>query len=220
MIAALKVWWRAMRHYNHYGYRYIWTNAAWLLLTLPVLTAPAAWAAFVTVSHSLYNGQIAGLNEFWAAFRQNLLRGVGMAVINIAVVGITINNLTSYSQNESPVFVVIRTTWLLTLAGWFMAQIYLYPLMLEMEKPTIRGGLRNALAMMFLNPGFTITLFVTYLLVFALGYTFIVLWMLVIGGIMVSVSTGAVLDRLVAAGLRPALPDPTDTPEVNDMNIT
>ena len=219
MTAALQVWWRTMRHYNHYGYRYIWTNAAWFLLTLPVFTAPAAWAAFVTVSHSLYNGQTAGLNEFWAAFKQNFVRGIGMAVVNIIVVGINIYNLTSYSQNESVIFVVVRAIWLLTLAIWFMVQIYLYPLLLEMEKPTLLGGLRNALAMIVLNPVFTITLFVTYLLLFALGYVFIVLWFLVMGGVMVSVATGAVLDRLVVAGLHKPLPDPTGDPERNEVDI-
>ncbi len=220
MIDALRVWWRAFRHYHHYGYRYIWLNAAWVVFSLPMVTAPAAWAAFVSVSHALYNGQLAGFDEFWTAFKANLKRSLLMALLNVVVVGVNVVNLAAYSAAADPLISLARGVWIAALGGWFMVQIYMYPLLLEMERPTLRGAFRNALVMMALNPVFTLTMLVLYLLVFTLGYFFVALWVLVLGGVMVTTAVGAVLDRLAQAGVRPPIVDPTTPPEVSDVDIT
>lgn len=220
MIDALRVWWRAFRHYNHYGYRYIWLNVAWIVFSLPIVTAPAAWAAFVTVSHALYNGQLAGFDEFRAAFKAHLKRGLLMALLNVVVIGVNVVNLASYAATSDPLVNIARAVWIVTLGVWFMAQVYLYPLWLEMQQPTLWGAFRNALVMIALNPLFTLTMLALYLIVFTIGYFFVALWMLIIGGVMVSTATGAVLDRLTRAGVRAPLPDPTSPPEVNDVDIT
>lgn len=220
MAAALAVWWRALRHYNHYGYRYVWCNVAWVVCSLPIVTLPAAWMGLVNVSHRLYHGETAGLNEFWEGFKAYFWRGLAMGVLNILVLVINISNLVAYSSATDAFHTVLRTVWLVLLAVWVMLQFYLYPLLLEMKEPTLLGAARNALVMIVLNPIFSVVLLATFAAAFVISYLFVALWLLVTAGVLAAVFTGAVLDRLVAAGMHAPLPDPAGAPEANDPDIT
>jgi uncharacterized membrane protein YesL len=216
---VFKVWWRAIRHLNHYGYRYVWTNIVWFLLTLPIVTAPAAWSAFVKMSYKLHNGELVGLNDFWEYFKQDLKRGLSMALINIIIFGVNISNLVAYRDSTGLLAEMLRGAWLLILVIWFMTQFYLYPIMLEMKQPNLMQGLRNALLMIWLNPVFTLLLFLSLLILFSLSGIVIVLWGLMTGSLMVCLANSAVIDRFVLAGFRELPKTPYDAPEINDMNL-
>jgi hypothetical protein len=221
-MSVFTVWRQALRHYNHYGYRYIWLNVAWLVCSLPIVTAPAAWETFVHVSHRLYLGEVVGLNEFWEYIRQRhvLIRGVGMGLLNVLVFVVVWSNLTSYTTESGLFYTAMRITAVIGVYIGVMTQFYLYPLMMELKQPALLSAAQNALVMLWLNPLFSIGLFLTLIPVFLISTYFIVLWMLVAAGIFVSVSNAAAHHRLVVAGLRQPFVLPTDMPESNEVDVT
>lgn len=202
MFAGLRAWWRGLRHLNHRGYIYIWANVLCLLLMLPLVTAPAAWAGMIRMSRAAYLSPAADVHEFWAGFRENLRRGLLLGVVNILVVIVTWVNLTAYRTETGLFFNVARITWTLALLLWITMQLYLWPIFYEMETPSLRGAMRNALVMIVLNPLFTLGFMIGVALIVAFSSVFVVAWGLLTFGAIAAVSTAAVFDRLEAAGFR------------------
>ncbi len=115
MIAGLQVVARGLRHLNQRGYIYIWTNVLWALLTLPLVTAPAAWAGLVKVTYAAQTQPTAEISLFWEGFRQNLRRGLVMFALNVIVIVINVTNLVAYGGQTGLVVDFARTFWILTL---------------------------------------------------------------------------------------------------------
>ena len=154
-MTALRVWARAWRHLRHRGYVYIWANLCFVVVALPILTAPAGFAGLVKLSRALQRGERADLNTFWAGVRENLGRGVVLGIMTLAVLIVNLSNLAVYEVSTS-LDVSLRSAWLLAIALWLMLMIYFWPIYYAMERPTTIGALRNALLLVLRHPAFTL----------------------------------------------------------------
>lgn len=202
MFEGLLACWRGMRHLEHRGYIYIWANLLWVALSLPLITAPAAWAGLVALSRAAYNGPSANINDFWDGFWANLKRGVFAGLLNVGVIGVSLGNLHFYREQSGVLFDVLRVVWVGVLLVWLTLQFYMWPLLYEMKTPTLKGALRNAAVMILLNPLFTFGLMLGVALVIVFSTVLMALWIVLTGGLLAAIATGAVLDRLETAGLR------------------
>lgn len=196
MIAALKVFWLALRHLNQRGYLYIWANFAAVVCSLPVVTAPAAWAGLVRLSYQEHVTGVASLEDFRDGFIQNLGRGLLLSLLNAIIIGINVVNLLSYSGQTGLLVMVLRMVWLLTLALWFSIQFYMWAIFYHMEQPTLWGAMRNALLMILLNPLFTLVLWLGIALLLAVSSLFVVAWLLLTISALAVIATQAALNRL------------------------
>ncbi len=222
MLAALSLCRRTVSHLNHRGYIYVWANVFWFLLTIPIITAPAAWAGLVNLSRQSYLNRTVTLDDFWAGFRMNVWRGMVMVVLNIVVIGLNLFNLGSYANATDFTTLTLRSMWWLTLVIWLVVQFYMWPLFYELKKPTLWGALRNAFVMAMLNPLFTIVLMVVVALLVAVSTFLFPVWAVLTGSALAALSTDAVLDRLIKAGLREPFARPeleSSEDDVGGMNI-
>lgn len=202
MRAGFRAAWRGLRHFNHRGYIYIWGNLLWVVLSLPVITAPAAWAALVKMSFLTQTTPSGSVSDMWEAFRTYLRQGLIMGLANILIVGITLYNLAAYWNDPRAVFVWLRGLWFFILAAWWVVQFYMWPLFFAMTQPSLGGALRNAVVMALLNPGFTLAVWLVLILLIVVSTVFFVPLLLLTGGAVACVATAAVLDRLESAGIR------------------
>ncbi len=209
MVDGLRAWWRALRHLNHRGYIYIWANVLWFVLSLPVVTAPAAWAGLVKMSRRAYLQPSVSLEDFWEGFRENLGRSVVLSILNIVVIGINVVNIRAYSGEQGLMFDVLRALWVLVLLFWFTVQFYMWPLFYEMKAPTLVGSMRNAGVMLLRHPFFAVGVWVGIALVLMLSLALIIPWMLLTGSVLAAGAVSMVLNRLEAAGLRQPMPEYT-----------
>jgi hypothetical protein len=76
----------------------------------------------------------------------------------------------------------------------------MWPLFYRMEHPTLIRSMRNAVVMMFLNPLFTMAIWIGVALIVFLSTVLFPAWILLTGGALAAIANGAVLDRLEAAG--------------------
>ncbi|MBI1277493.1 MAG: DUF624 domain-containing protein [Anaerolineaceae bacterium] len=217
MFHALSFTFHAVRHLNHRGSLYIWANVLWILLSVPIVTAPSAWAALVYMSREAYLKPSVSLDDFWLGFRTNLRRGMIVAVLNLLVIGVNASNLFAYPNQSGILVMWLRGVWLSILVVWIMIQFYMWPLLFELKEPSLINAFRNAAIMIFRNPLYSFTLFLIILAVVITSTLLVGAWPLISGSALAVMSAGAVMERLAAAGLRL----PLNQPELgaSDFNV-
>ncbi len=199
---ALRVFWKGILQFEHYSWLYVTANIVSILLSIPVVTAPAAYAGLSYLSHTAQTTSTATLGDFWAGFRLYFWRGLAAGIANVVVLGMLWVNLTAYSQQTGLLFMILRAAWLVILFVWLGMQLYLWPMLEEMKHPTLYGGLRNAAIMMMQNPFFTFVLIAGVGIIVAFSTALIIPWILVTNSMIACVANAAVLDRLAIVRAR------------------
>lgn len=196
MLAAFRLAWRAVQHLNARGYIYIWGNLLWVVASLPILTLPAAWFGLVRLSQAAQDDPGVTLSEFFTGFRENLWRGVVLALLNLLIISVNLSNLIVYQQAAGGWAAVLRVVWVLALLLWFSIQFYAIPLLSHMESPTLWGALRNGAVMVALNPLFTLGLWAVIIPIILLSTILTASWLLLTGSVLAALTSMAVKDRL------------------------
>lgn len=200
MLAGLWAGWHGIRHLEQRGYIYIWGNLLWFALSLPLVTAPAAWAGLMHLSYVAHRRPDVNLDAFWEGFRANFRQSLVLGVLNVIVIGVNVVNIWGTQQQSGLGYDLLRALWLLVLAFWITLQLYVWPLYYAMEQPGLAGALKNAAVMIVLNPLFTLELWLVLALMIAFSTIFFIAWVLLTGGALAAVINSAVLDRLNRAG--------------------
>lgn len=194
---GLRAAWRGLANFRLAGYAYIWTNLAFVALCLPVITAPAAYSALMRVGHLAHTSPPdADLAAFWETFRANLRRALPWGLGNALFAVINFNNLIAYAPFSSPLVLALETVWIVAAVVWLGMLLYTWPIYYEMQQPTVRGAMRNALVMVLQNPLFTLALLIVIALLAAVSTLLVAAWLLLTWGAISAIANAAVLDRL------------------------
>ncbi|HVO43785.1 MAG TPA: hypothetical protein VMT34_14235 [Aggregatilineales bacterium] len=196
MLQALRVFVRSVVQFERYGSRYVLANILTVALCLPVITAPAAFAALSRFSHTAQTSLTVDFDDYWSGFRAHFGRGVIVGLANAVFLGMLWINFTGYGDQRGPGVLALRAAWGIALVMWMAVQFYLWPILEEMEHPTLYGAIRNAAVMLFLNPVFTLTLLILAAVIIALSAITFVPLMLIAFSVVACLSNAAVLDRL------------------------
>jgi uncharacterized membrane protein YesL len=204
VLDALRALKQGIFQFEHYGWLYVLANLASVALSLAVVTIPAAYAGLSRLSHTAQTTPTASFADYWEGFRAHFWRGVAAGIANVVILGILWSNFASYSVRSDWLFVVLRGVWLIILVVWFGVQLYTWPILEEMERPNLRGAIRNSAVMMLQNPSFTLTLLVALAIITLLSTALVIPWFLVTGSMIACIANAAVLQRLaiVRAGRR------------------
>jgi uncharacterized membrane protein YesL len=157
---ASRLFWR------HLGMLVV-ANILWLLLSLPIVTWPAATAGLFYLVRRVIQEELdapaqdARLGDFWDGFRQYWLRSSALSVIDLVGLGVIAVALVFYggSSNE-PLRWLVGPIGLIGLA-WITAQLYVYPLLLERAGSRPWEIMREALLMALGYPLSSLSLLVT-----------------------------------------------------------
>ncbi len=208
MFQGLAAGWRGLRHMLTQSHVYIWASVLWFLLTLPIITAPLAWAGICRMSYMALRQPSPRLDDFWDGFKAHWKGGLALGILGLLLVIVNLVNLMGYSRSINLQTSILRIIWIMTLASWFGIQLYAFPLLNAMEKPTLYGAYRNAVVMIFLNPLFSLGVGVIALLVIIASVIIPVAIVLISGAALASIGNAAVQDRLVAAGIQKGITRP------------
>lgn len=197
MIDGLRVAWRALGNLRYNGYAYVWANLAFVALSLPVITMPAAWSALCRVGYLAHTDPSeADLGAFWQTFRRNLWRalpwGLGAALFGY----VNLSNLLAYSEADGALITGLMAVWFLAGIAWIGTLLFTWPIYYEMAEPSVWGATRNALIMVLSNPLMVLTLLVILVVVAAVSTVLIAAWLLLTFGLIAAIANAAVLDRL------------------------
>lgn len=184
---------------------YVIVNILWLIFSLPIVTAPAAWAGLCRFSYYALRQPTADVSDFWAGLRANLVRGIPMGLIGAVIVLASVSNLSSYSAHGSFWIGLFRLIWIGMPLIWFAVQLYAFPIMYAQIEPGLLRAYRNAGVMILLNPFFTLGVWLAAGAVIGLSFVLPFAWVLVTGALLAGIGSYAVLDRLHAAGFTPPI---------------
>jgi uncharacterized membrane protein YesL len=193
---ALRVLGRAVVQFERYGWLYVITNMLSVLLSLPIITIPAAYAALSHLSHTAQTGVTASYADFWAGFKMHFWRGITIGAANVIVLGILWVNFHTYTMQTALPFVALRVAWIIILVVWLGVQLYVWPILEEMEHPTLRGAFRNAAVMMLSNSFYTLILLIAVGIIALISVVVIAPFLLITSSLIACISNAAVLDRL------------------------
>lgn len=142
-------------------------NILWLLLSLLIVTWPAATAGLFYLVRRVVQEELevsprdASLADFWVGFRMYWLRSSVLSVINLAGLGMIGVALVFYAGSTGePLRWLVGPIGLIGLA-WITAQLYVYPLLLERTASRPWEIMREALLMALGYPLPSLSLLVT-----------------------------------------------------------
>lgn len=195
----LRFYWRSLRHLNHRGYIYVWANLFWIGLSLPIITAPAAWAGLIVLTHRSHTQLQVSVSDLWDGFKQHFWPALLNGIITLLIVLINVTNLLSYDA-VGWLGLFFKALWIAALLVWFGVQIYLWPIMEELENPSLWSAYRNAFLMVLRQPFFTLGLLPVIGFWLLLGFVLPPLLLLLSGSMIAILSVSAALRNLERAG--------------------
>lgn len=157
---ASRLFWR------HLGMLVV-ANILWLLLSLLIITWPAATAGLFYLVRRVVQEELgsspreAHLGDFWDGFRQYCLRSTLLTLIDLAGLGLIAVALVFYGGSTAePIRWLVGPIGLIGLT-WVTAQLYVYPLLLERTGSRPWEVMREALLMAVGYPLSSLSLLVT-----------------------------------------------------------
>ena len=144
----------------------LWALVLTLLLFFPL---PIVSGALCFVANQVSRGKAIGWRAFLEGIRRYWAKGLLVALINLVVAILILTNIQFYGvalEGNWTNFAV--GLWLIIGAYWLLVQVFWFPMILELESEKTLLALRNALAMVVISPGFSLSLAILLVLVIAL----------------------------------------------------
>jgi len=138
----------------------ILANLMWVVLSLGVVTAPAATAGLATLAARIADGKETSVRDILRGFREHFAPALKVGLFDLAVIVILWVNVDFYShlggRAAIPGF-LLAGVLIWGAAFWLLLHIHLYPLMVAGER-SFRRLLRTSALLTLDNPSFTIGL--------------------------------------------------------------
>ena len=190
---AFHVVWRAIRDLYDDLFVFVPLSLLWWLCFLVIIPLPPAVAGLVYLANEIAHERriewrmaVEGARLFfWRSWVVFLVSVLGFLVVGMNI-WFYLNQFTGLPQ-------YLTILWLYLLIIWSAAQIYVYPLLIAMEKPRVLLIFRNALLLTLANPLFTVLLLVLFLALTVVSVAFPLLLILVLPGLLSLVSTRALV---------------------------
>ena len=151
-----------------------------VLALLAVLSLGPTTAGLYHVAHRIVEGRASTWRDFFVGMRQYAKPSWKLAGIWMIVFILIVSDLAFYSGITNTFGLVMIIVWLNLLALWLGALIYIFPLMLLQEEPSLKLLARNTLLMAAGRPLFTVITLILMLVVVALS-VFIPIILVLIG---------------------------------------
>lgn len=126
------------------------------ILLLPLAAYSGAWCY---VANQAVRGKAVGWATFWFGLRTYWARGILVFLLGAAGLIVVLANLYFYGQVVQGAWTPLaQALWLLLGLYWLLVQVFWFPMILELESEKVLQGLRRALLMGLVTPGFSLSL--------------------------------------------------------------
>lgn len=171
-VRAVKILWEGL-------WTFVQLNVVWLLLCLPIVTAPASFIALYYVADRAARDETINVRDFFVGFKQYFIKGTLLGLIDLVAVALLATNLLFYSQISAGWGQVARAIWIAVSLFWLLLQVYLLPMFVVQIEPSLKTTVRNSAMFVLLGPLFTVTVAITLVTLAALSAVLIVPFMII-----------------------------------------
>lgn len=133
-------------------------NMIWFILTALVVTAIPAFGGLYYATNQIAHGESAGIGTFFEGFKKQFWISWKWGLLSILIYGLSFMNVWFYGQFEGLLFLILQSLFLSTIFIFTCIQIYLYPFLLEQEKPSLKLAIKNSFAAFIRYMGRTLLL--------------------------------------------------------------
>ncbi len=183
MSANFKLIWEALLNAYDAGWDLVLINLLWFVLSLPIITLPATMAGLVYYTHELAHGESMSWKDFFIGMKKYFWPSMRCLLLNLVIIFIMIfyyEYFGALNNNFSPI--VMGLIYGLAFI-YLLFTPFIFPLMVEQKKPSLRIALRNSLVMWLKWPGVSIlVIIIFYALVIASSYILLP-WILLSGSL-------------------------------------
>jgi uncharacterized membrane protein len=137
--------------YYEFGALFV-VNVLWVLVSIPIITAPPAFAALVYSTNELARGESINWRTFFEGFKKNLWTGWKWALINLVVSGLMLINFQFYGQFDTGWSPWVRGVMIGMYFTWCLLNMYTMPMLMEQNKKSFRMALRNTAVLYATRP--------------------------------------------------------------------
>jgi uncharacterized membrane protein YesL len=131
-------------------------NVIWFMVSLPVVTAIPATAGLFYVTNKISHGQRVEWQDFFRGMRFYFLQSWLWGALNLLVVAVLVSNNVYYAANPSAFAGIARGIVLTLGLAWLCVQLYMFPLLMEQERPRLGLALRNSLVITLKRPTYSL----------------------------------------------------------------
>jgi uncharacterized membrane protein YesL len=175
------------------GYAYIWSNIAFIVLSLPIVTLPTAWSALIHIAHTAQKDPTeADLALFWETFKANWKQATLWGVPHLIFGVINLTNLITFIQAGGLIGILGRIVFGGVGFVWLGVLFYTWAIYYEMEQPNLWQATRNALVMVLLNPFFTVAILLIIGVLSWISTALVGMWFILTFGIIGALSISSV----------------------------
>jgi len=165
-----------------------------LLVPLPVVSGGLCF-----VTNQISRGKAVGWGTFATGIRRYWAKSLVVAAVNLVVLVLLLTNLQFYGLMEGVWTNVVVSIWLVLGFYWLLVQVFWFPMILELKNEKILLAFRNALAMVLVTPGFSITLGIVLLVLGLLCVVLTVPVILLMASLLLLIANHATRSRLAFA---------------------
>ena len=175
-----------------------------LAMLLPAFVFTGA-LGFVT--NQVSRGKTANWSMFGTGLQRYWGKSLVVGLVNLVALVLLITNLQFYAfVLEGAWTNFALSLWLVLGLYWGLVQIFWFPMILELENEKVLLGLRNAVVMVIVSPGFSISLGLILLVLSVLCVILSVPAVLVMASFLLLVANHATRSRLALARKKPYKP--------------
>jgi hypothetical protein len=175
-----------------------------LPLALPLFIVSGA-LCFVT--NQVTRGKIIGWGTFAFGLGRYWAKSLAVGLANLVVLVLIAANVQFYGSILKGAWTNFAlSAWLVVGIYWLLVQVFWFPMILELESENVLLALRNALAMVIITPGFSLTLAVLMVVIGAVCMALSVPAVLIMASLLLLISNHATRSRLARVQKKPYQP--------------
>jgi hypothetical protein len=158
MRQAFAAVWRALRLWWHDSFLFILLNIGWLVMQIPVITAPAATAALYSVARRASQGDFLTPGDALTEMRRLFVPALKWGLLNLVILGTGAANFYLYRDADGVFWMLLRGLWGGIGALWLAINCFYWPFWLEQDQPTLRRTLYNCCVLLAKRPIYALSI--------------------------------------------------------------
>ena len=180
---AFRVFWLSLRDLYEELFMFAGLNLLWWLCVLVIVLIPPATAGLMYLANELAHERRVEWRMFLTGARLYLWRSWQVTIASLGGIVILLTNIWFYVNVTTGILQYLTILWIYLLIIWLAAQIYVFPLLIQMEQPRLLLIYRNALLLTLSRPLFTVLLILLLVAATIIGGLFAIILILAIPGL-------------------------------------
>ena len=161
---------------------YFIINLVWIFFTVLIVTAIPAVAGLYYATNKLAHGKTSGLDAFFKGAKKYFGVSWKWGLPNLAIAFLFTVNFWFYRSISWEYSDYMNLLFYLLLFAWVSINLYIFPFLIEQQKPDLRTAIRNSAITFFRFPAQSIGLLLLYIfLIWLSSIKLPVLWIVVTG---------------------------------------